>query len=323
MNDQSRRKVTIGVIASLVVVLAVCVTVILVTVFSADKTTDNRDRNRNSRETTVASVTLAPADDDRDTTDSGTTDKMINITGDPLAPTTPDDRTQTYPDIMNTTAAPYSAPTAPAPVYNPPTTAGSYSQTDFYSQEYLFPSDTTYLTYDILSQYTREQIRYITNEMYARHGKIYTQEPYKSYFESKSWYYGTDTSMEVVRERFNSIEAANLETIADYERSKGWRAPKTETTTQTDSSDKAYEDFEVGTVCMIDYTTPLHDGLNLRSRPTKESELLRLLHEGTTLVIQEEFDYDNNSYIKVSYYDEATGETIYGWIMAKYLVEVN
>ena len=74
---------------------------------------------------------------------------------------------------------------------------------------------------------------------------------------------------------------------------------------------------------MIDYTTPLHDGLNLRSRPTKESELLRLLHEGTTLVIQEEFDYDNNSYIKVSYYDEATGETIYGWIMAKYLVEVN
>ncbi|MGN1442675.1 MAG: YARHG domain-containing protein [Acutalibacteraceae bacterium] len=310
MNDLSRNKVIIGAVSSVTIVFIVCLTVILVTALGVKKSSDSGNGNRSVQETSFSSDS-----DDEEEADNDAKDYVE------------------YSYEENTKKATTAPSTTTPPAYYPPAGAEQNRQLD---DSYLFPSDTTYLTYDILSNYSREEIRYITNEMYARHGKIYTQEPYKSYFASKSWYHGTDTSMEVVRARFNDIEAENLETIADYERMKGWRAPKEETTTawteyrydndtygttvfeEPIMSDE-YKSFKTGTVCRITNTTPYHDGLNLRSRPSKDSELLGTLAEGTVFEVQADYNFGDNSYIYVSYYNEATGETILGWIFGPYL----
>lgn len=65
-----------------------------------------------------------------------------------------------------------------------------------------------------------------------------------------------------------------------------------------------------------------HDGLNLRSEASKNSELLATLPEGTVFEVQADYDPDDNSYLYVSYYDDATGETILGWIFGPYLEEI-
>ena len=345
MNDLPKNKVIIGAISSVAVVFIVCLTVILVTASGVKKSAVSGNGSQQSQETTALSEENA-----KDKSDDDEEGDKISITGEPV--TRKDEDNSEYSYKGNTTRTTAYNPPAP-PAYYPPAGVQSNSQMD---DSYIFPSDTAYLTYDILSNYSRAEIRYITNEMYARHGKIFTQEPYKSYFASKSWYYGTDTSMEVVRARFNDIEAENLETIADYERMKGWREPKKETTTKrvtttmppnsydietqqptsgytTDYYEETtafeepiqtddYKSFVTGTTCRIRNTTPYHDGLNLRSEASKNSELLATLPEGTVFEVQADYDPDDNSYLYVSYYDDATGETILGWIFGPYLEEI-
>lgn len=329
MNDLPKNKVIVGAISSVAVVFIICLTVILVTASGVKKAAVGQQ----SQQTTALS-------EEND---------QISVTGDPVKKAE-DNKEYSYKGNTTQTTA-YTSPAPPA--YYPPAGVQSNSQLD---DSYIFPSDTTYLTYDILSNYSRTEIRYITNEMYARHGKIFTQEPYKSYFASKSWYHGTDTSMEVVRARFNYIEAENLETIADYERMKGWREPEKETTTKKvttttppygydiETEQSTYEDtayyyeettafeepiqtddyksFVTGMTCRIRNTTPYHDGLNLRSEASKNSELLATLPEGTVFEVQADYDPGDNSYLYVSYYNEATGETILGWIFGPYLEKI-
>ncbi|MFR0666622.1 MAG: YARHG domain-containing protein [Faecalimonas umbilicata] len=58
--------------------------------------------------------------------------------------------------------------------------------------EFIFPySDTENLTEPQLQSLSQDQLALARNEIIARHGRIFTDEPYKSYFESKSWYQGT------------------------------------------------------------------------------------------------------------------------------------
>lgn len=89
--------------------------------------------------------------------------------------------------------------------------------------EYLFNSDTEYITDDYLNTKTQEEIRLILNEMYARHGYIFTTDKYKRYFSDKSWYIPIYSSDVEAEKHFNDIERQNKIIITDFEKSKGWR----------------------------------------------------------------------------------------------------
>ncbi|MFR8084046.1 MAG: YARHG domain-containing protein [Faecalimonas sp.] len=87
--------------------------------------------------------------------------------------------------------------------------------------EFIFPySDTENLTEPQLQSLSQDQLALARNEIIARHGRIFTDEPYKSYFESKSWYQGTiqpqefDANYETV---LNETEKVNIELIKTHE----------------------------------------------------------------------------------------------------------
>lgn len=107
-------------------------------------------------------------------------------------------------------------PSVPSFSYNNGSTTSASSQL-------LFDSENQYITNAYLSQCTRDEVVIILNEMYARHGYIFKDAELREYFNSQSWYRGTEPSMEVAYSRFNAIERANVETIAAYQKSMGWR----------------------------------------------------------------------------------------------------
>lgn len=87
--------------------------------------------------------------------------------------------------------------------------------------EYIFPSsDTEYLSDEDVENISNDKLALARNEIIARHGRIYTDKKYKSYFESQSWYKGTvdpdefDANFE---NELNDIEKANIELIKKYE----------------------------------------------------------------------------------------------------------
>lgn len=80
---------------------------------------------------------------------------------------------------------------------------------------YLFPSNSKYITASDLQGKSAEQVALIRNEIFARHGYIFETEPYRTYFNQKSWYvpnYDFDWSM------LNSIEKENVDFITKYEK---------------------------------------------------------------------------------------------------------
>lgn len=100
--------------------------------------------------------------------------------------------------------------------YGDPGDGGS----DYCSYDYIFPSDSEYVTADDLYGKTKTEVALMRNEIYARHGYIFETEPYKSYFNSKYWY--------VPDKHFNEnmlskLEKENKDFIVEYEKSMGWR----------------------------------------------------------------------------------------------------
>ena len=89
--------------------------------------------------------------------------------------------------------------------------------------KYLFDSDTQYITVDYLRTQSQSQVRLILNEIYARHGYIFSTAAYSSYFSQKSWYVPIYTDAAAAEALFNAIERTNKETIVKYEMSMGWR----------------------------------------------------------------------------------------------------
>lgn len=93
------------------------------------------------------------------------------------------------------------------------------------SEEYLYPSNTRYITRQELQNFSREEIAYIRNEMFARYGYTFVTQETRDYFSRKSWYHA-DPSVNAEtfgQENMNPIEQANLNTIIQYETERGWR----------------------------------------------------------------------------------------------------
>lgn len=90
--------------------------------------------------------------------------------------------------------------------------------------EYFIPeSDSRYLTMDELEGYTEDDCRIARNELYARHGRKFSDEFLLTYFESKSWYEGTIEPEDFDESVFNEYELANRDLIVEYEKKNGYR----------------------------------------------------------------------------------------------------
>ncbi len=88
---------------------------------------------------------------------------------------------------------------------------------------YLFPSSSTLITSEDLEGMTRSETYMLINEIYARHGKIFTSASIQDYFESQQWYTPVTESSSEIEPLFNDIEAQNIKTIAAYQREMGYR----------------------------------------------------------------------------------------------------
>ena len=85
---------------------------------------------------------------------------------------------------------------------------------------YLFPSDRYYITEEDLRGLSQKTVALMRNEIYARHGYIFSNYEYHQYFSQKSWYY---PNQEFTEDWFNDIEKANKSFIVNYEKRMGWR----------------------------------------------------------------------------------------------------
>ena len=91
------------------------------------------------------------------------------------------------------------------------------------SDDYILPvSDSEYISYSDLSGLSKREVLLARNEIYARHGRKFTLDYVREYFESKSWYSPRINPEDFSDSVFNKYEKANILTIVQYEELKGW-----------------------------------------------------------------------------------------------------
>lgn len=79
---------------------------------------------------------------------------------------------------------------------------------------FLFPSDSVLITDEKLESLDDKTIELIKNEIYARHGYIFTDRALKKYFETFSWYKPND---DYSPKLLNQTEKANIKIIKKFQ----------------------------------------------------------------------------------------------------------
>lgn len=86
------------------------------------------------------------------------------------------------------------------------------------ASEYLLPqSNVRKLVSADLDHLTHEELCFARNEIYARHGWIFSIREIADYFAGKSWYYGTTLPADFDIRVLSDIEQYNISVIMDYE----------------------------------------------------------------------------------------------------------
>lgn len=114
--------------------------------------------------------------------------------------------------VTNQTLVVTAVPTMKTPYEQMP--EPSVNLNDF---ELLPNSNTQYLTEADLAALTWEELCFARNEIFARHGRIFTTYEIARYFEQKTWYQGIIAPEDFREDALNSIERANVQYIMDYE----------------------------------------------------------------------------------------------------------
>ena len=162
----------------LLIALAVILTALLVVTFLAFSGKLNRHEPDPYEEAAAAAETMLPAE-----TPAGADDS----------------------DGAQTSAAPIetAAPT-PAPAIGPGT--------------YIFPDSAgRYLTEEELAGLTDRDLMLARNEIFARHGYIFTTDWIQGYFLTQGWYRGTVPAVQFDSSVFNDYERANIDLIVRVE----------------------------------------------------------------------------------------------------------
>ncbi len=90
--------------------------------------------------------------------------------------------------------------------------------------EYLLPdSDHKFLTKEDLNGFDAEMCRIARNELYARHGRKFSDIELQAYFDRCSWYEGTIEGDIFQESILNEYEIANRDLIVAYEKEMGYR----------------------------------------------------------------------------------------------------
>lgn len=91
------------------------------------------------------------------------------------------------------------------------------ANTNSKSDEYMLSnSGSTKLTDDQVSSLSKENLAIARNEIYARHGFVFQTEPFKTYFNNKTWY-KPNSDFKGSDEELSSVEKANVDLILKYE----------------------------------------------------------------------------------------------------------
>ena len=91
---------------------------------------------------------------------------------------------------------------------------GSY---DDYADDFIFPgSDERYLSENELADLNSEDTQQAINEIYARRGRIFKEEPYKSFFNGCKWYKPTYSAEEFKDKWFNEYEKKNIQLLSSH-----------------------------------------------------------------------------------------------------------
>jgi len=129
--------------------------------------------------------------------------------------------TPTYAPIVVSTPTPTRAPvivSTPTPVYTPaPTPKPTQKPTS--SSEYILPySNSRFYTRSEISGLSASELRLARNEIYARHGAIFTSADLDAHFRSCSWYRPTISVSQIDEDAaFNVYEYTNMEVIRGLE----------------------------------------------------------------------------------------------------------
>ncbi|WP_341301176.1 YARHG domain-containing protein [Lysinibacillus sp. FSL H8-0500] len=84
-----------------------------------------------------------------------------------------------------------------------------------HTSEFIIPySYNAYLDTSDIANYSQEQLKYIRNEIFARHGYQFASGPLQEYFGSKPWYVANPYFHD---QQLSDVELANIEFIQSYE----------------------------------------------------------------------------------------------------------
>lgn len=85
------------------------------------------------------------------------------------------------------------------------------------SNDFIFPNSSVEILRDYqLASLNKETLALARNEIFARHGYIFQQEPFKSYFPKKSWY-KPNPNFKGSYDELNEAERYNVDLIKKYE----------------------------------------------------------------------------------------------------------
>lgn len=86
--------------------------------------------------------------------------------------------------------------------------------------EYLWPSDFMQISEGYLNEVTQVEVAMIRNEIFARHGYIFSSPAWDAFFRTASWYVPNSNYSE---DMLSVLEKENLKIITEYEKAHGWK----------------------------------------------------------------------------------------------------
>lgn len=86
----------------------------------------------------------------------------------------------------------------------------------------LMGSDSRYIDVSELTYLTRYEVHLAQYEIYARHGRTFTDPQFMNYFKGQSWYNGSIGATAFDESTLNEYERKNIATIVGYRISRGW-----------------------------------------------------------------------------------------------------
>ena len=86
------------------------------------------------------------------------------------------------------------------------------------SDSYILPdSSSRELTIADISGLSHDQLELARNEIYARHGRKFTNPTLQNYFNSQAWYTGTIEPEDFTDDMLSDVEKSNIQFIKDHE----------------------------------------------------------------------------------------------------------